>query len=208
MHDENVEKMTFEQVRKILKERNLRGTIKLTVRTYEGKRHCSTEIRGCSSFETTFPWSDWGWFTDACLKVRRVLDDRLDSHLFFSFSPERSDSYHLDIVDDPSQATTQHSRTPSPQKAMPSSTSPPKTTSTQSPVYTFLPYTPPSSVPLNNPSSMSTSLNIFAPKPFRSTNLDALNSSDTVRSPHSIRVDLQLISRRWPSREKNCWRWW
>ncbi len=28
--------MTFDQVRKILKERNLRGSIKLVVRTYEG----------------------------------------------------------------------------------------------------------------------------------------------------------------------------
>jgi hypothetical protein len=37
MNDENIENMTFDQVRKILKERNLRGSIKLVVRTYEGK---------------------------------------------------------------------------------------------------------------------------------------------------------------------------
>ncbi len=37
MNDENIENMTFDQVRRILKERNLRGTIKLVVRTYEGK---------------------------------------------------------------------------------------------------------------------------------------------------------------------------
>jgi C-terminal processing protease CtpA/Prc len=36
MNDENIENMTFDQVRKILKERNLRGSIKLVVRTYEG----------------------------------------------------------------------------------------------------------------------------------------------------------------------------
>jgi hypothetical protein len=29
--------MTFDQVRKILKERNLRGSIKMIVKTYEGK---------------------------------------------------------------------------------------------------------------------------------------------------------------------------
>jgi C-terminal processing protease CtpA/Prc len=37
MNDENIEHMTFDQVRKILKERNLRGSIKLIVKTYEGK---------------------------------------------------------------------------------------------------------------------------------------------------------------------------
>ncbi len=37
MNDEYIEHMTFDQVRKILKERNLRGSIKLVVRTYEGK---------------------------------------------------------------------------------------------------------------------------------------------------------------------------
>ena len=36
MNDENIEQMTFDQVRRILKERNLRGSIKLLVRTYEG----------------------------------------------------------------------------------------------------------------------------------------------------------------------------
>lgn len=37
VNDENIENMPFDHVRKILKERNLRGTIKLIVRTYEGK---------------------------------------------------------------------------------------------------------------------------------------------------------------------------
>jgi C-terminal processing protease CtpA/Prc len=37
MNDENIENMTFDQVRKILKERNLRGSIKMIVKTYEGK---------------------------------------------------------------------------------------------------------------------------------------------------------------------------
>lgn len=150
----------------------------------------------------------WNGFTDGCLKVRRALDDRLDSHQN-RWKPISivtvSVLFCVDIVDDPSQAhTTQHSRTPSPQKPMPSSTSMTKTTTTasQSPVYTFLPYTPPSSTTINQPSA-STSLNIFAPKPFRSTNLD---SPDTVRIPRSIFVDVQLISRRWPSREKNWWR--
>jgi hypothetical protein len=38
MNDENVEHMTFDQVRKILKDRNLRGSIKMIVKTYEGKK--------------------------------------------------------------------------------------------------------------------------------------------------------------------------
>lgn len=37
MNDENIEHMTFEQVRKILKERNLRGSIKMLVKTFEGR---------------------------------------------------------------------------------------------------------------------------------------------------------------------------
>jgi len=39
MNDENVEHMTFDQVRKILKDRNLRGSIKMIVKTYEGKKN-------------------------------------------------------------------------------------------------------------------------------------------------------------------------
>jgi predicted metalloprotease with PDZ domain len=37
INDEKIENLTFDQVRKILKERNLRGSIKLVVRTFEGK---------------------------------------------------------------------------------------------------------------------------------------------------------------------------
>ena len=37
MNNDNIENMTFDQVRKMLKERNLRGSINLIVRTYEGK---------------------------------------------------------------------------------------------------------------------------------------------------------------------------
>ena len=41
MNDEHIEHMSFDQVRKILKERNLRGSIKLVVKTYEGRfPHC------------------------------------------------------------------------------------------------------------------------------------------------------------------------
>ncbi|CAF4410950.1 unnamed protein product, partial [Adineta steineri] len=35
MNNENIENLTFDQVRKILKERNLRGSIKMIVKTYE-----------------------------------------------------------------------------------------------------------------------------------------------------------------------------
>ncbi|CAF1002928.1 unnamed protein product [Rotaria sordida] len=155
MNDENIQHMTFDQVRKILKERNLRGSIKMVVKTYE------------------------------------------------------------DIVDDNSQTVTiEYSRTPSPQKPLsnlqsntsvtPISTA--TTTSTilvssttpsnvQSPVYTFLPGTPP--LPPTSSSSISTSdtipnvpihqipsssLNIFAPKPFRSTasiNIDTPKNNET-----------------------------
>jgi hypothetical protein len=44
MNDENIENMTFDQVRKILKERNLRGSIRMLVRTYEGKIKLLTSI--------------------------------------------------------------------------------------------------------------------------------------------------------------------
>ncbi|UJR15435.1 hypothetical protein I4U23_002378 [Adineta vaga] len=145
INDENVENITYDQVRKILKERNIRGSIKMTVRTYE------------------------------------------------------------DIIDDNSQTvstgfTTDHSRTPSPQKPLLTTrtTSPPiytpitKTNTTPSPtgkplspVYTFLPYDSSSTDINESPSvqpAVSSSLNIFAPKPFRSTasiNLDTQNSQES-----------------------------
>ena len=230
MQDESIEKMTFEQVRKILKERNLRGTIKVTVRTYEGKiswwtteqSHRQVSVVGDivsrprqRSNETTA--TEMGsqmdvWRLEEYLTTDWTVIDRhqrrwkhisiVTVSILFSLI-----LFCVDIVDDSSQAhTTQHSRTPSPQKPMPSSTSMTKTTTTtQSPVYTFLPYTPPSSTTVNQPSA-SASLNIVAPKPFRSTNLDSSNSPDTVRIPRSIFVNVQLMSRRWPSREKNWWR--
>jgi hypothetical protein len=120
----------------------------------------------------------------------------------------------LDVIDDTSQTvttapTTQHSRTPSPQKPLSNSYSnisaPPISTTAstirvssitppnvQSPVYTFLPYTsPPPSISLSEPTTNipvqqtpTPSLNIFAPKPFRSTasiNLDTQNNNEKVR---------------------------
>ncbi|CAF4783778.1 unnamed protein product [Rotaria sp. Silwood1] len=134
MNDENIENMTFDQVRKILKERNLRGSIKMIIRTFE------------------------------------------------------------DVVDDYSQTmiigrTIDHSRTPSPQKIISTPTVPsisvtaPKTnimplatTNVQSSVSTSLPYTSSDitkTIPIQQ--TPTSSLNIFAPKPFRSTistNLD------------------------------------
>jgi hypothetical protein len=146
MNDEYLEHMTFDQVRKILKERNLRGSIKLIVKTYDDT------VEDTSQTVTTGP-------------------------------------------------TTEHSRTPSPQKPLSnppassisttstirvSSTTPPNV---QSPVYTFLPYTPPPSsnptadkpidIPVNQ--TPAPSLNIFAPKPFRSTasiSLDTPNNNE------------------------------
>ncbi|CAF3086261.1 unnamed protein product [Rotaria sp. Silwood2] len=143
MNDENIENMTFDQVRKILKERNLRGSIKMVVRTFE------------------------------------------------------------DVVDDHSQTitagpTTDHSRTPSPQKVISTTTVSPisitapktnimplSTTNVQSSVSTSLPYT---SLPSDTTKTVpiqqipTSSLNIFAPKPFRSTtstNLDTNNNHES-----------------------------
>jgi len=110
-------------------------------------------------------------------------------------------------MDDNSQTvtggfTTDHSRTPSPQKATSFTTVSPSvsvpttkinttassTTDTQLPVYKFLPYAPPRTDPLKHNSAqqipISSSLNMFAPKPFRSTasiNLETQNSNEKVR---------------------------
>lgn len=111
--------------------------------------------------------------------------------------------------------TIEHNRTPSPPKPVPSSSINPVTPSistsssirvssttppnvVQSPVYTFLPYSPlqPSISTTDTPIDASAQpvstppLNIFAPKPFRSTasiNLDTPNSNEKVRySPHFL----------------------
>ncbi len=94
-----------------------------------------------------------------------------------------------DVPDDNSQTvisapTTDHSCTPSPQKTV--------TINTQSPVYSHLP--PPS--PPSHPTPSS--LNIFTPKPFRSTasiNVDSQNNHEPVRL-HSLRLKLFLSSHR------------
>jgi len=125
--------------------------------------------------------------------------------------------FFSDAIDDTSQTvttgpTTEHSRTPSPQKPLLNSylnTPPPPpppistTKSTirvssitppnvQSPVYTFLPYTPSPSTSSKSDTTTNIpvqqtptpSLNIFAPKPYRSTasiNLETQNSNEKVR---------------------------
>lgn len=134
MNDENIENMTFDQVRKILKERNLRGSIKLVVRTYEGTIALFTA------------------FT-------------LDDFLFVTCT---------DLLDDNSQTvisapTTDHSRTPSPHK--PIYTTP--TPSMSSPTHAQSLKSPPV------PPRPSSSLNIFTPKPYRSSN-DISNSHESV----------------------------
>lgn len=118
----------------------------------------------------------------------------------------------LDFADDTTTTTqtvtTGHSRTPSPQKPVSStytnSPAPSISTTTssirvssatppnvQSPVYTFLPYTtspssaPTSDSPIDVPGHQLATppLNMFAPKPFRSTasiNLDTPNSNEKV----------------------------
>mgnify|MGYP002388375683 FL=1 len=111
MNDDNIEKMAFDQVRKILNERNLRGTIKLTVKTYE---------------DTT--------------------DDNSQT-----------------VVSVP---TTDHSRTPSPQKPVIS----------QSPIYEVVSHY---TEPVKTQSTPSPSVNIFAPKPYRSNN-ESANHQESV----------------------------
>ncbi len=117
-------------------------------------------------------------------------------------------------MDDNSQTvtagfTTDHSRTPSPQKATPFTTVSPSVsvpttassaTDTQLPVYKFLPYAPPRTDPLKNNSAqqipISSSLNMFAPKPFRSTaaiNLDTQNNHESVGILHSSSLDISSI---------------
>lgn len=59
MNDENIEQMTFDQVRRILKERNLRGSIKLLVRTYEGNTACSAPGSGPTSFDSLSLYQMW-----------------------------------------------------------------------------------------------------------------------------------------------------
>lgn len=130
MNDENIENITFDQVRKILKERNLRGSIKLIVRTYEGMSAC------------TFAYSLFVPCTD-------LLDENSQTVI--------------------SAPTTDHSRTPSPLKSIyttptPSMSSPTHAQSTKSPPV---------------PPRPSSSLNIFAPKPYRSSN-DISNSQESV----------------------------
>jgi hypothetical protein len=122
-------------------------------------------------------------------------------------------------MDDNSQTvtagfTTDHSRTPSPQKSTPFTTVSPSvsvpttkinttassTTDTQLPVYKFLPYAPPRTDPLKHNSAqqipISSSLNMFAPKPFRSSaaiNLDTQNNPEMVGILHSSSLDISSI---------------
>ncbi|CAF2999656.1 unnamed protein product [Rotaria sp. Silwood2] len=157
MNDENIQHMTFDQVRKILKDRNLRGSIKMVVKTYE-------DIVDDNSQTVTIEYS------------RTPSPQKPLSNLQSNTSVP------------PISATTTSTILVS------STTSP----NVQSPVYTFLPCTtPPPPPPLTSSSSISTSdtipnvpihqipsssLNIFAPKPFRSTasiNLDSPKNNDT-----------------------------
>ncbi|CAF3143740.1 unnamed protein product [Rotaria socialis] len=158
MNDENIQNMTFDQVRKILKERNLRGSIKLIVKTYED-----------------------------------VVDDNSQTVTIQHSrtpSPQKSISnLQSNISVSPIATTATTTTTTTTSTILVSSTVP---SNIQSPVYTFLPamspsqpsYTSTSDAIFNAPVHQitPTPLNIFAPKPFRSTasiNLDAPKTNDT-----------------------------
>ena len=113
------------------------------------------------------------------------------SYIVFSF-------FFSDLIDDNSQTatighTTDHSRTPSPQKAIFTTTTKPNTTSSavtnaQSPVHTSSPYTPPPSATTKNIPAQQTSIpssNISVPKPFRSTTSIA---PDTQNNHESVSI--------------------
>jgi PDZ domain len=192
MNGENIEDMNFDQVRKILKERNLRGSIKLLVRTYEGT--CS--FRTCSR-------SDFGFF-----RVD-VLDDNSQT---VTTGPPTEHSRTPSPQKPPPMSHSNPSTTTvftTNSTIRPSTTLSSSASSEPSPVYTFLPFVaptllppPPPLPPLVQPSYSSTpstdivtqqtpasplpgtpSLSIFAPKPFRtsaSINLETSHSPDTV----------------------------
>jgi hypothetical protein len=84
-----------------------------------------------------------------------------------------------DTLDDNSQTvvTTDHSRTPSPQKPISTPTIS-MTKNTQLPIYSCIPSSDPTKAPPIQPTPTS-SLNIFAPKPFRS-NIDPPNNPESV----------------------------
>jgi hypothetical protein len=60
---------------------------------------------------------------------------------------------------------------------MPSTSIP---TNIQSPIYSILPHTSPPPPDTKKPQTPSSSLNIFAPKPFRSTPIDTQNNPEPV----------------------------
>ncbi|CAF4019918.1 unnamed protein product [Rotaria magnacalcarata] len=159
MNDENIQNMTFDQVRKILKERNLRGSIKLIVKTYEDVVDDNSQTITIQHSRTPSP---------------QKSISNLQSNI--SVSP-------ITTTTAAAAATTTTST------ILVSSTVP---SNIQSPVYTFLPAMSPSQPSYNSTSDAisnapvhqipSTPLNIFAPKPFRSTasiNLDAPKTNET-----------------------------
>ncbi|CAF3822953.1 unnamed protein product [Rotaria magnacalcarata] len=171
MNDENIQNMTFDQVRKILKERNLRGSIKLIVKTYEDVVDDNSQTITIQHSRTPSP---------------QKSISNLQSNI--SVSPITTTAAAA------AAATTTTST------ILVSSTVP---SNIQSPVYTFLPAMSPSQPSYNSTSDAisnapvhqipSTPLNIFAPKPFRSTasiNLDAPKTNETESRPVNIPIDL------------------
>lgn len=186
MNDENIQNMTFDQVRKILKERNLRGSIKLVVKTYEGNKKKKIQISINISM---------------IILIFFLLDIADDNSQTVTLQHSRTPSPQKPVSNLQSNTVSVSpiSTTTTTSTIRLSSTIP---TNTQSPVYTFLPGTTPPPIPSISssnsksesnspttsiqqvPSTASSTLNIFAPKPFRSTasiNLDAPKSNETVR---------------------------
>lgn len=173
MNGENLEQMTFDQVRKLLKERNLRGSIKMLVRTYEGNQ-CQWLV---SSLLLTF-----------------LISDPVD---------ENSQTVTTGPPTEHSRTPSPQKTVPPSSSSSSTTTTVLRTSHEPSPVYTCLPCppAPPAKVSLSpstdaivhqpTPATPTTtsSLNIFTPKPFRpatSINLDPSNTTETVRISHFI----------------------
>ncbi|CAF0837518.1 unnamed protein product [Didymodactylos carnosus] len=201
MNDENVEQMTFDQVRKLLKDRILKGTIKLVVRTYEeifdentqnviAQHHSRTPSPQKSLSTTPFPSSSSNMKTVINSTQRSLNESSNSNNKFIPNNIEKLSSSKLNNDLNNPITINNNIKSPSSDFSSPvlnSPTTPLTMSQPTSPVYTFLPYTPltASDVP---PQTMvpitpnrTSSLNIFAPKPFRSSNtVDTMNTDGTV----------------------------
>jgi len=166
MNGENLEQMTFDQVRKLLKERNLRGSIKMLVRTYE------EILDDNSQTVTTGPPTE---------------HSRTPSPQKTVFPPSINTTSSVRPSHEPSPVYTCLPYPPSPPPPPPPPPSAPVTSTTVSlsSSTNAVVHQPTPSTSMSTPTTTS-SLNIFTPKPFRpatSINLDPSNTNETRKIP-------------------------